>query len=114
MSVHVLEINKKEYGYLGDVAIKETLGLLPIWVLNWQLQPEGKTLFEYLRDTYGHGLYKFNGTIEEGDVYRSPSEEDEDLQYIAKMKTREGEIIFYPYAITAIPTKDGHYITRMD
>ena len=30
------------------------------------------------------------------------------------MKTAQGMVYFYPYAIVGIPTSEGYFITRMD
>ena len=59
-------------------------------------------------------LVQFEGTVTEGGLYQSSHEDDEDLEYVGKMDTKDGPVYFYPYAITALPTKDGYFITRMD
>ena len=70
---------------------------------------------QYMTERYGFGeLYKFEGTVTEDGVYQSPHEDDEDLEYVGKMQTKDGTVYFYPYAITALPTDDGYFVTRMD
>ena len=92
----------------------ESLGLLPHWVVEYNILG-GKDLVQYMTERYGFGqLYKFEGTVTEDGVYQSPHEEDEDLHYVGKMYTDHGTVYFYPYAITALPTDDGYFVTRMD
>lgn len=91
----------------------ESLGLLPHWVVEYNLL-DGEDLPEFMEGRYGFSLYKFNGEVLEDGKYRSPHEEDEDLEWVGKMPTKDGVVYFYPYAITALPTKDGYFITRMD
>ena len=68
-----------------------------------------------MTERYGFGkLYKFEGTVTEDGRWQSPHEEDEDLHYVGKMHTEHGTVYFYPYAITALPTDDGYFVTRMD
>lgn len=93
--------------------LMESLGLLPRWVHEYNILGEDD-LVEYMRGRYGFGLYKFEGEVLDDGIYRSLYEEDEDLQWVGKMKTKLGTVYFYPYAITALPTEDGHFITRMD
>jgi hypothetical protein len=57
-------------------------------------------------------LYKFKGKVLPNGNYTYP--EDDDLEPIAKMKLKKGDVYFYPYAMIALPTKEGHYVTRMD
>ena len=99
----------------------ESLGLLPHWVAEYNLleatgSDEGKyDIVQYMTKRYGFGeLYRFGGEIVDDGVYKSNHEDDGDLQYVGKMDTKDGPVYFYPYAITALPTKDGYFITRMD
>ena len=97
----------------------ESLGLLPHWVVEYNIlggvAGTAKDLVQYMTERYGFGeLYKFGGTVTEDGVYQSPHEEDEDLHYVGKMYTDHGTVYFYPYAITALPTDDGYFVTRMD
>ena len=92
----------------------ESLGLLPHWVVEYNMLGESD-IVQYMTNRYGFGdLYKFEGTVTEGGLYQSSHEDDEDLEYVGKMDTKDGPVYFYPYAITALPTKDGYFITRMD
>ena len=92
----------------------ESLGLLPHWVVEYNMLGESD-IVQYMTERYGFGeLYKFEGTVTEDGLYQSPHEEDEDLEYVGKMQTKDGTVYFYPYAITALPTDDGYFVTRMD
>ena len=92
----------------------ESLGLLPHWVVEYNMLGESD-IVQYMTERYGFGeLYKFEGTVTEDGRWQSPHEEDEDLEYVGKTDTKDGTVYFYPYAITALPTKDGYFITRMD
>ena len=91
----------------------ESLGLLPHWVVEYNMLGESD-LVQWMKERYGFGLYKFEGEVLEDGSYRSFFDEDDDLQYVGKMDTKDGPVYFYPYAITALPTEDGYFITRMD
>ena len=92
----------------------ESLGLLPHWVVEYNMLGESD-IVQYMTERYGFGeLYKFEGTGTEDGRWQSPHEEDEDLEYVGKMQTKDGTVYFYPYAITALPTDDGYFVTRMD
>ena len=92
----------------------ESLGLLPHWVVEYNMLGESD-IVQYMTERYGFGeLYKFEGTVTEDGRWQSPHEEDEDLEYVGKMQTKDGTLYFYPYAITALPTDDGYFVTRMD
>ena len=92
----------------------ESLGLLPHWVVEYNMLGESD-IVQYMTERYGFGeLYKFEGTVTEDGRWQSPHEDDEDLEYVGKMQTKEGTVYFYPYAITALPTDDGYFVTRMD
>lgn len=112
-----LIINKEKYGHLPLQDVKEALGLLPIWVHEFNVLGDDD-IINFMRHRYEWGLYEFNGTVTDTGAYKSEHDEDEDLDYIAKMETKEGTVYFYPYAITALPTRigkyHGHFITRMD
>ena len=92
----------------------ESLGLLPHWVVEYNMLGESD-IVQYMTKRYGFGeLYRFGGEIVDDGVYKSNHEDDADLEYVGKMDTKDGPVYFYPYAITALPTKDGYFITRMD
>ena len=92
----------------------ESLGLLPHWVVEYNMLGESD-IVQYMTERYGFGeLYKFEGTVTEDGRWQSPHEEEEDLEYVGKMQTKDGTVYFYPYAITALPTDDGYFVTRMD
>jgi len=109
-----LYINTKHYKDIDKESVLEWLGALPVWVAEYNLYG-GDSLKDYLDKAYGFGLYEFKGTtITEDGVYKPKHKEDQDLQFIAMMETDKGKVYFYPYAITAIPTDDGYFVTRMD
>jgi len=113
----MLDINDKVFNAPRD-HIVEALGLIPHWVKEYNLSLASRAfddLVEWMTARYGFGeLYKFNGEVLEDGSYRSPHEDDEDLPWVGKMKTRDGDVYFYEYAITALPTPNGYFITRMD
>ena len=110
---YVVELNTKHYDAPKE-HLAESLGLLPHWVVEYNMVG-GKDLVSFMTERYGFGeLYKFEGTVSEDGLYQSPHEDDEDLEYVGKMQTKDGTVYFYPYAITALPTDDGYFITRMD
>ena len=92
----------------------ESLGLLPRWVVEYNVLGESD-LVQWMTERYGFGeLYRFGGDVQEDGSYKSNYDEDDDLQYVGKMETKDGTVYFYPYAITALPTDEGYFITRMD
>ena len=94
--------------------LAESLGLLPHWVVEYNMLGESD-LVQYMTERYGFGeLYRFGGDVQEDGSYKSNYDEDDDLQYVGKMDTKDGTVYFYPYAITALPTDEGYFITRMD
>lgn len=108
-----MDINSKVFDAPRE-QIQEALGLLPRWVMEYNLR-EKDDLVGHMQASYGFGeLYKFGGYVTEDGNYCSEHEDDDDLPWIAKMKTKDGDVYFYEYAITALPTPDGYYITRMD
>lgn len=117
MMMNAMMINDKAYAGSGmsmqDKA--ETLGLLPMWVAEYNMLGEKETLIEHMETAYGFGsLYKFEGQVLEDGTYRSNYEEDEDMEFVGRMNTRDGYVYFYPYGMIALPTKDGYFVTRMD
>lgn len=112
--MNIMDINSDVYKAQRNDII-EALGLLPHWVIEYNLLG-GEDLVQHMENSYGFGsLYRFGGEVLDNGNYRSHHEEDEDLDWIAKMKTKDGDVYFYPYAITALPTSGGEYfITRMD
>ena len=117
----MLTLNTTHYD-ASEEDLTESLGLLPIWVREYNVlcvyEPDVapvKDLVQYMTERYGFGrLYEFEGEVLEDGSYRSPHEEDDDLPWVGKMKTKHGTAYFYPYAITALPVDGGHFITRMD
>jgi len=108
-----MDINSKVFEAPRE-HIQEALGLLPMWVMEYNLL-EKDDLVGHMQDSYGFGqLYKFGGYVTEDGNYCSEHEDDDDLPWIAKMNTKDGDVYFYEYAITALPTDDGYFITRMD
>tara|TARA_R100001440_G_scaffold75624_1_gene103328 strand:+ start:182 stop:511 length:330 start_codon:yes stop_codon:yes gene_type:complete len=109
----MLTLNTTQYDAPKEHLV-ESLGLLPHWVVEYNLLGESD-IVQYMTKRYGFGdLYRFGGEIVNDGVYKSNHEDDEDLEYVGKMDTKDGTVYFYPYAITALPTKDGYFITRMD
>lgn len=109
----MLQLNTKEYDAPKE-HLAESLGLLPMWVNEYNILGEDD-IVQYMTERYGFGrLYEFEGEVLEDGIYRSPHEEDDDLPWVGKMKTKHGTAYFYPYAITALPVDGGHFITRMD
>tara|TARA_Y100001938_G_scaffold143740_1_gene217047 strand:- start:238 stop:591 length:354 start_codon:yes stop_codon:yes gene_type:complete len=115
-----LTINTRHYDAPKEHLV-ESLGLLPHWVVEYNLLnamdlPGGESdIVQYMTKRYGFGeLYRFDGEIVNGGVYKSNHEDDKDLEYVGRMDTKDGTVYFYPYAITALPTKDGYFITRLD
>ena len=109
----MLTLNTTHYDASKEHLV-ESLGLLPHWVVEYNMLGESD-IVQYMTKRYGFGeLYNFRGTVTKDGLYQSPHEEDEDLEYVGKMQTKDGTVYFYPYAITALPTDDGYFITRMD
>ncbi len=114
----LLVINDEVYGDLPRDQVEDSLGLLPMWVAEYSINAvEGVTesLVEHMEYCYGFGsLIKFDGEVLDNGNYKSAYEEDEDLPWIGKIHTKDGWAYFYRYAITALPTEDGYFLTRMD
>lgn len=110
-----LHLNTEVYDATEDQLI-ESLGLLPMWVREFNLlgYSAGENIVKWMEDRYGFSMPTFKGKVLEDGNYRSEFEEDEDLQWVGKMNTPEGMVYFYPYAITALPNKESYHITRMD
>lgn len=108
-----LEVNTAHYDNLPQEHLVESLGVLPYWVRESHILGVD-CMKSYLNDRYGYGLYEYKGKVKEDGTYQSEFEEDEDLHFIARMRTQLGMVYFYPYAMVAIPTDDGHFVTRMD
>jgi len=94
--------------------LMEACGLIPMWVREWSASPTQRTLKEYLSDAYGFGLYEMTGgqIDPETGIYSYP--EDPELKPLMSIDTDEGVLYIYEYAIVAIPTVHGYFITRMD
>ena len=79
---------------------------------------EEESLVDFMRDKYGWGLFEMKGgSVSDSGVYKYP--EDPDLHWIAKVDTSKDDSkieysYIYPYAIVALPTEDGYFVTRMD
>jgi len=104
-------LNKFNHMSLNE--IKETLGMLPFWVVN----PNhfDLSLKEALTLQYGFGgLYQSTGqTITKDGVYQYP--EDPDLYPLIKIERGESTFYQYQYGLIAIVQKDGSsFCTRMD
>ena len=107
-----LLLNTEAYPDYTQDQLVEWLGILPHWVAEYAAVQDGD-LVEHMTDCYGFGsLYKFKGKVLDDGTYTYP--EDDDLEPIAKVELKKGDVYFYPYAMIALPIKDGHYVTRMD
>jgi len=113
MMNNAMLVNTKAYPDASQQELAESLGLIPMWIAEFNIMGLND-LKEFLEGRYGYGLYEFNGTVHEDGRYISAYEDDEDLEFVGRMKTKDGYVYMYPYAITAIPTEDGYYVTRMD
>jgi len=100
----------------------EACGILPQWLFEFEfLVKRGvkkfSELVEYMTECYGFGsLHKFEGHVDpDTQEYISKYEDDEPLAPYLKIHFDTGqEALIYPYAIIALPTPDGYFITRMD
>lgn len=93
----------------------EACGLIPHWVVEYAMEGDRNGIKDHLDKAYGFGLYHIEkGEIDkDGYTYRYP--EDEPLKPLISMNLGdEGLLLMYQYAIVAIPTPDGWFITRMD
>jgi len=88
----------------------EACGYIPYWVDDYNNTETG--LKEHLANCYQFGLYEMGGEVLEDGTYRYPG--DDDLPWIVKMTTPDGILYQYLYGIVAIPTEEGHFVTRMD
>ena len=107
-----LELNTKDYDEPKEY-LREWLGILPNWVNEFNIL-NSEDILTFMADCYGYGLHKFEGEVLYNGAYRSQYDEDEDLAHIGRMATSFGYVYFYPYGMVALPTTDGHYVTRMD
>ena len=107
-----LELNTTDYDEPEDY-LREWIGVLPNWVHEFNML-NGDDIVSYMDGRYGYGLPKFEGEVLYDGAYRSQYEEDDDLYAIGKMATSYGYVYFYPYAMVALPTNDGYFVTRMD
>lgn len=92
----------------------DACGVLPHWVAEWCfIEGEKPSLKFWLDSRYKFGLYHMDkAEISVNGTYTYP--EDEPLFPMIAINTGEGMFFQYQYAIVAIPTPDGHYVTRMD
>ena len=107
-----LIVNNRDYDQPKERLV-ESLGVLPYWVAQAKMI-KAPDIVAYLDTCYGWGLHEFEGKVLDDGTYRSPYDEDMDMPYVAKMNTHKGKVYFYPYAMIAIPTDDGYFVTRMD
>ena len=114
--------NTKDYPDTEVSWLQEACGLLPFWVMEWDILKRRDpaypfTLLEYMTERYGFGtLFEFKGAVDpDTQEYLSPYEEDEPLKPYGQVQLSNGGVVLiYPYAMIAIPTKDGYFISRMD
>jgi|TARA_E500000318_G_scaffold68813_3_gene63674 hypothetical protein len=111
-----LLLNTEAYPDYTQDQLVEWMGLLPHWVADYVEDggdEEGLDLVDHMTEAYGFGkLYQFKGKVLPNGTYTYP--EDDDLNPIAKVKLKKGDVYFYPYGMVALPTDNGHYVTRMD
>lgn len=118
----VINVNTEAYPDWTDDNLVEACGLIPHWLAEFDfLTRVGAKQFidlkEYMENCYGFGeLYKMGGTVDpDTQQYISSYEEDKPLEPYAKVILEGGsEALIYPYAIVALPTREGYFITRMD
>ena len=108
-----LLLNTEAYPDYTQDQLVEWLGILPHWVAEYAVVEDGD-LVEHMTECYGFGsLYKFKGKVLDNGTYTYP--EDDDLEPIAKVKLKKGDVYFYPYGMLALPLPNGEYfVTRMD
>lgn len=113
----MIEFNTEAYPEYTRPQLGEWMGLIGLWFSEWQYAHKlyDGDMVQYMQDNYGFGeLYKMGGSVSDSGTYVSSYEDDEDLEWIGRVKTSNGYAYCYPYGIVAIPTDDGHFITRMD
>lgn len=115
-------VNTKAYPDTGAQWLTEACGILPHWIMKFDALHhmglvEFKELKQFMTDSYGFGeLYEFKGHVDpDTQEYVSGYEEDEPLAPYGTVHMNEGRKAYiYPYAMLALPTPDGFFITRMD
>jgi hypothetical protein len=97
-----------------DEQIKESLGLIPSFVLASITDITGNDSIEFMdamKGYYGFPTYEMGGTVEE-DVYKYP--EDEDLYPLAKYDFGDTHLLQYEYGILSYVDGDKVNTVRMD
>lgn len=117
----IFTVNTKDYPDTDPGWLQEACGILPHWVSQWDyfnsIGAARGTLVEYMAEAYGFGdLFEFKGVVDpETNEYQSEYAEDEPLKPYGSVSLHDGKVaLFYPYAITALPTPNGYFVTRMD
>jgi hypothetical protein len=113
----MIEFNTEAHPQYTRPQLGEWMGLIGVWFSEWQYShlDYGDNMVQYMQDSYGFGqLYRMVGKVSDSGTYVSSYEEDEDLDWIGRIMTAKGYAYCFPYGIVAIPTDDGHFITRMD
>ncbi len=139
----MIQYNKEAYPNHTPEMFRDMVGLVGIWLEEYsrgnmlevmlddeerefaellgfiaEESEEEESLVDFMRDKYGWGLFEMKGgSVSDSGVYKYP--EDPDLHWIAKVDTSKdpSKIEYsyvYPYAIVALPTEDGYFVTRMD
>lgn len=114
--------NYKAYPETTGKGLLEACGILPQWLVKFNMMQqlgmlEFKELKQYMTDCYGFGkLHAFQGHVDpDTKDYISKYEDDEPLAHYVSIPMKDGrEALIYPYAIVALPTPEGYFITRMD
>jgi hypothetical protein len=109
-------INQAAYPDRGREEILEWAGLVPHWVMEFNIY-QHDNLIDYLQERYQFGGLRnraMEGKVDDKGTYRYP--QDPDLEFLVRMDTKLGHCYIYPYGIVAIPDgKDKpHLIVRMD
>ena len=110
-----LQINQAAYPDYSKQELADMLGVLPYWVGDYVAYGSDHDLTYHMKQQYGYGdFYEWGGQVLADGTYRADNDEDEDMQFIGRMKTDDGMVYFYPYGVIAMPTDNGYLVTRMD
>ena len=116
------EVNSKAYPEWTNTNLIEACGILPHWLIEFDFMVQKgikkfSELVDHMTQRYGFGsLHQFEGHVDpDTQQYVSKYEDDEPLAPYMKVTLEGGsEALIYPYAIIALPTPEGYFITRMD
>ena len=121
MGTSIFTVNTDAYPDTDPAWLQDACGILPMWVAQYDMMSRmgayDGSLVDYMTEAYGFGdLFEFKGVVDpDTQEYQSEYEEDEPLAPYGQVTMHDGKVaLFYPYAITALPTANGYYVTRMD